>query len=653
MKQSFLILLLLSVASFVVAQTPTKLIGTPIGSPSVDYTSGTISYTEHQPSHVFDGDYATYYASYNRSYTYVGLDLGTPHVITSVEIAPRQGWPQRVKLAVIQGANRADFSDAIALTIVPSALAENKMTTFALQCSQAFRYVRYVTPSNVRCNVAELAFYGYAGAGSATQYPQLTNLPTLNIQTTNNEEINSRENYVAARITIVSNQGTKFFTDSISIRGRGNASWNFPKKPYKFKLNTKSTLLDMPASAKDWTLINTYGDKTLMRNLVAYHFSEALQMPYTVQSRLVDVVLNGEYVGTYQLTDQKEVGKNRVEVEKMAATDVQLPELSGGYFVEWDAYAYDEDLYFITNRNGIPVTVKSPKADAIVPEQYAYLTNAMNQLVDVAYSASYQNALTGHRAHLESETFLKYQLVNELAGNTDTYWSMNLYKRRNDPLFYTGPVWDVDLGFDNDNRTYPINQLNDFLYKTKGSTANGVIPFVNRVMTDPYMVQQRKTIWADARSSGRLTPQRVLAFIDSLTQEINQSQQLNFERWDILNSYVHQNPRALGSFAAEVNALRTYVEARFIWMDAHLNYLPSQEKPVQQNTLQWHCANKQLVITEAQPGTHIALIDLQGKVVVNKLIQASTLQIALLPGIYMLKAIYPNEQCVTYKVMIH
>ena len=295
----FPILLFLLLSLSLVSQNSVELTGTPIGSVAVDYSTGQSSQVVNQPGHVVDKDYSTFYASLDRSNTYVGLDLGTPHVITSVAIAPRQDWEIRAELAVIEGANNADFSDAIALTIIPTAPKQNQMTTYTISCSKGFRYVRYVSPNNVRCNVAELAFYGYDSAGDNSLLPQLTNLPTVNIHTTDGVDITSRDYYLTGVITIISNNGTHFYTDSLSIRGRGNASWGFQKKPYKIKLNNKARLLGMKANAKDWTLINNYGDKTLIRNLLAFHISEQLQMVYTPQVLMEVVVFNGESKGTY------------------------------------------------------------------------------------------------------------------------------------------------------------------------------------------------------------------------------------------------------------------------------------------------------------------------------------------------------------------
>lgn len=99
----------------------------------------------------------------------------------------------------------------------------------------------------------------------------------------------------------------------------------------------------MPAKARKWTLINNYGDKTLMRNALAFKISEAIGMDYTPACRLVDVIVNGEYEGTYQLCDQIEIRKNRVGITEMAPVDIAEPNLSGGYLLEVDAYADQEN----------------------------------------------------------------------------------------------------------------------------------------------------------------------------------------------------------------------------------------------------------------------------------------------------------------------
>jgi len=552
---------------FTLSAQPVQLLkGEIIGTKkSVDYSTGSISDSVNSIKNVFDGDYTTYFASYERSGTWVGLDLGTPHVITKIGYSPRITQPSRVELAVLEGANDPDFTDAIPIYIIPDAAGERKMTMAEISCSKGFRYVRYITPSDDRCNLAELQFFGYPGEGDHSKLYQPTNLPVIVVHTENSQDIVEKELYLNGTIKVISEEGEAFFADTLRIRGRGNASWSFPKKPYKIKFFEKHKMPGLPANAKEWTLINNYGDKTLMRNLLAFDISKRLEMIYTPAGTPVDVILNGEYKGNYQLCDQVEVRKNRVDITEMETTDIAGTNLTGGYFIEIDAYASSEVSWF-TSAKGMPVTIKSPEDDKITSEQREYIESYFNKMEQSVFG-NYMDDDADFRDYLDATSFFKNLLIGEFCGNTDTYWSTYMYKERNSDLFITGPIWDYDLAFENDNRTYPINSLNDFIFKTKGSAANGMKSFVSNIIAGDRSKREISALWLAARESGKITPETMESLVDSLAALLNESQALNFKRWPILNSKVHQNPVARGSYQAEVDAVKHYIMERIDWMD--------------------------------------------------------------------------------------
>ena len=318
-------------------------------------------------------------------------------------------------------------------------------------------------------------------------------------------------------------------------------------------------MLDAPAKAKKWTLINNYGDKTLMRNLLAFELSRRMGMPYTPYATAVDVLLNGEYKGCYQLCDQIQIHKNRVSITEMTPQDNSGEALTGGYLVEVDAYANQEASWFNSSK-GNPVTIKSPDSDSITATQKSYINSYFKKM-----EQSWQT-------YLDLNTFLRHFLVGELSGNTDTYWSVYMYKERNDDMVYTGPVWDFDLAFDNDNRTYPVNQSNDYIYQSKGSCAGNMRKFVdNIVINNASAKSQLLNIWDEVRQAG-LTEEYMTAYIDQWEETLQQSQHLNFLRWPIMNQKVHQNPKLWGSYEAEVQNVRRFMQERFAWMDKRLNY---------------------------------------------------------------------------------
>jgi F5/8 type C domain. len=99
-----------------------KLTGKVMGTREcVDYSNTSSSTTTvNTCANAFDGNLNTFFASWERNYTWAGLDLGSPHVITRWGGRPRndsQG-PKRVQLGVFEGANREDFMDALPIYLI-------------------------------------------------------------------------------------------------------------------------------------------------------------------------------------------------------------------------------------------------------------------------------------------------------------------------------------------------------------------------------------------------------------------------------------------------------------------------------------------------------------------------------------------------------
>ena len=607
---------------------------------SVDYNTNNPSTTVNPKSNAFDGKLNTYFASYDRSYTWVGLDLGVKHIITKVAFAPRHDMspisagPERLLLGVFEGANNPDFGDAVPLLIITDPPPVNVLTSRNVSCSKGFRYVRYVGPSDVRCNIAEIEFWGYKAEGNNSNLHQLTNIPTVTIHTTNAQEITSKNTYIKGIVTIINN-GT-IFTDSLEIRGRGHASWGFPKKPYKIKLKSKVNLFGLPSKERDWVLINNWGDKTLMRNLLAFDLSKKFDMAYTTSAFPVDLILNGEYKGCYQLCEHIEAAPGRVEIQQMNVSDIVLPYLSGGYILEVDAYAgQDADTWFSSFRLGTPVKVKYPKTDNIVNQQYNYIRNQYGNMEDAIFYSNYKDPVNGYRRLFDVESFIRHFLVGEISANIDTYWSTYIYKDRNNDLFKFGPVWDFDLAYENDGRVYPVNNRTQWVYEI-GSSANGFRTLVNRLFTDETFVARLRAVYSDYRDRGIITKETLLKVVDNYAADIYQSQRLNFMRWNILNSIVHQNPATYGSYEGEVNNVRNFIIKRIDWIDKKLNYIPNPTDSPVISTLSD-------IIVYSLPGAicfdnvnepvNIMITGIEGKTILSKTIDNNT-SISIMKGAY-------------------
>lgn len=576
MKPTFFLILcsLFAIQNVVSKELKGDIIGTFTG---YDYSTGKKSSTVNTAKNVFDENLNTYFASNLLSKGWVGVDLGTPCKITRIGWAPahEQNGPKKTILGIFEVANNADFSDAIPIQIIKNAPQPNRFNYITIKTNGAFRYIRYIGPEGSRCLIAELRIWGEESSDIGDQFYQVTDLPTVVINTNNGIDPTDKVNEIPCLVTIISDEGQSFSQHPGTTRLRGNASMNFPKKPYRIKYEEKWRVLDSPARAKKWTLINNYGDKTLMRNILAFEISKRLGIGFTPFCRPVDVIFNGDYKGCYQLCDQLDIRKNRIDIHEMTPDDIEGEALTGGYLLEVDGYATKEPKYFISSRK-TPVNIRYPDPDDITSEQYTYIRTYYEEFEESFYKIGvWQDSLKGYRKYLNLPSFHRHFLVGELSGNTDTYWSTYMSKDRNQSQFFVEPVWDFDIAFDNDYRTYPICNRGDYIYRSGGSHAGEFNKFVDRILIyDKKALNDLQSMWAYARRKQDITVESLHAFIDSIANLLDESQTLNFTRWPILSTKEHMNHSALGSYANEVQALKNYISDRIAWMDNKLKYNP-------------------------------------------------------------------------------
>ena len=164
----------------------------------------------------------------------------------------------------------------------------------------------------------------------------ISRLPVVYIDTPNAVAITSKEDWTKnSSIKIINTDGSEDYSNNkLQIRGRGNSTWTYPKKPYALKLKDDSEILGMPAH-KRWVLLANWMDRTLLRNDVSFQIAKQTCMEWTPRGKFVEVVLNGKHIGNYYLCEQIKVDANRVNIAKMETTDVSGDALTGGYLMEW------------------------------------------------------------------------------------------------------------------------------------------------------------------------------------------------------------------------------------------------------------------------------------------------------------------------------
>ena len=512
---------------------------------------------------------------------WTGLDLGTPHVITRVGWSLRDAFveDESVVLGLFEGSNRPDFVDAIPLYMITEKGTPGIMSYADVSVSRGFRYVRWCAPADSQSDVVEVAFIGQEGVGNDTHFYQISNLPTLSYHTYSGIEPYDKVHELESEMCLIYDGGTRLQEYPVLARERGNGSRYelFKKRPYRIKFNDgkshhmlKDSPLQSPAKSKKWVLMPNWREKSLMRNNIAFEMSRRLGLRYTPWIQNVDVIVNGEYKGNYQLADQVTVDPNRVDVAEMLPEDNEDYSITGGYLLEITSPG-GEQYHFSSNIGGIPVDVKYPDDKDITSEQFSYIRNAFNEMESLLWSSNYTHPDKGYRSKLDLESFLRFFLVEEFAGNHDAMWSIYVYKERDDDQLHFGPVWDFDLSMDNDQRSYPVNGKPYWLYNY-GSAVTGIRDFVSRILSDPYANEMLSNIWAGMRESGAFTAESLCAFVDSLGQVLDESQKLNFTRWDNLGQLLTLQQFAPGTYQGELDIIKNYLKGRIRWIDKKLGY---------------------------------------------------------------------------------
>jgi hypothetical protein len=406
----------------------------------------------------------------------------------------------------------------------------------------------------------DLVKYTVAAADNSKKYYVVkfndNNVPALYINTSGTA-ITSKEIYVAGTVKTVSNFNTESATLVMEIKGHGNSTWtDLPKKPYKIKLDKKASLLGMPAT-KSWILLANYADKTLMRNEVAFSLSRSIGRAATVTSRYVELYVNNVYLGNYQLTQQ--VKEGLVGIEEQSKTDVTLPNISGGYLLEQDLFPNAEPVYFRTAKN-MPFDVKYPDED-INQEQKDYIKAHFQKAEDALFAANFADPVNGYRKYIDVDSYVDYYIVNEVIGNPDIFRSTSLYKKRNDDKIYTGPIWDFDKAANNDNR--PGNQVNGLMLNAAFEPKT----WIKKMMEDPTFRQKIRSRWNELKPKIYAVP----GVLDQLAKQLAYSQVYNFTKWDILTKKIYLEIQVAGSYAGEVQYLKTFLTNHITWLDQKFN----------------------------------------------------------------------------------
>lgn len=427
-----------------------------------------------------------------------------------------------------------------------------------------------------------------------------SNLPIV-ILNTNGKTIPDEPKITAQMKIIWNDDGSRnYVTDTnfnynglIGIEMRGSSSqYYFPKKQYAVETrdsdgeNLNVPLMGLPEE-NDWILHAPYSDKTLMRNVLAYALHEKMGW-YASRCRFCELVLNGQYQGVYILMEKIKRDDNRVDINKLKEDEISGDDLPGGYIIKIDKDTGDNNGGWTSNyppKEGSHFNINYqyhiPKNDDIVEEQRQYIQGKVDYFETIMSRSDYDNSETGYPSIINSESFIDFSLMNELAKNVDGFrLSTFLYKDKdsNDPRFYAGPIWDFNLGFGNANYyqgQYNSEWMLDIFYNDSWFlTDDHQPPFYWRKLwyCQTYR-KQAENRWNELRN-GVLSTQYIFGMIDSIATLLDEAQDRNYQRWDeVLGEYIWPNPSGFENrrtYQSEINYMKSWISGRLSWMDHNI-----------------------------------------------------------------------------------
>ncbi len=395
---------------------------------------------------------------------------------------------------------------------------------------------------------------------------QLTNIPTiyLTVPDAIGKDINSVlfktgnvAEYHAATIEVVDNTGAISFTeDKLEIKVRGNETAKGDKKPYRLKFGkdekdaagnvTKSHKHDMLGSGyakRNWVLLANQKDGTLLHNALAYHIGQAVGMEFCPGYKFADLVINGQYRGSYQISDHVEVGSHRIDVDE--DTGMYLESTRGDMVEEPGVSA-----------GALGISIKNPEytETADIESLKAKVTNIFTKAN--TYMGVYGtpcddelfcNPKTGWRSIFDEETLVKYYIGVNITGNHDGFMTVKMYCNEGEKLHF-GPLWDFDTSYgqyDDGKTLCEDTQLGAPLFTNYANTI---------VKKDPVFVKKVHDKLHALIDEGLET--KLLTAINTMANEVEPSYHLNRTIWT--------NNGA--DYSGQTSELKQYVSTHLSWL---------------------------------------------------------------------------------------
>lgn len=419
------------------------------------------------------------------------------------------------------------------------------------------------------------------------------------------------------------NDPSNIYSGHIGIEIRGATSSGYPQKPFNVETrnsdgtNNNVSLLGMPAE-NDWVLLSNYNDRSLIRNTLAYKIFGEMGN-YSVKTSLCEVLIDSSYRGIYVFGEKIKRDNNRVDIAKLTSNDNSGDDVTGGYILEqnyWDANNSFLSNYSPIDHPGFDIhfVYKEPDADSITLPQKNYIASFIDSLEDALYSPNFADTALGYRKYLDTESFIDYFIVNELARSNDGFKKSVYFhkdKYSNGGKLKAGPVWDFDWAwknmygctiFESTDGSGWAHHINDC------PTDNYSCGYYVRLLQDSSFNNELRCRYETFRTS-ILDTAYLFNYMDSIRNLVQLAQARHFQKWPLLG--VSGQAPEVGPIAttynAELDTLKNWIQLRLNWLDANI---PGNCTNIQVNT-NYH---KQNSIFNCYPNPSTGLINFEGNI---------------------------------------
>ena len=400
-----------------------------------------------------------------------------------------------------------------------------------------------------------------------------SNLPIIIINTENGAEIPDEPKILGTMKIIQRPDGARnFLTDAnnddflnysgtIGIETRGSSSQALPKKPYGIDtleddgIEDKGVkLLGMPKE-DDWILNSFAFDDSMMRDYISYEMSREMGQ-YAANLKYCEVVLNGDYIGLYALSEKIKRDGDRVNIAKLSDDENSLPEVSGGYLMQTDRVS-DEDPEAWYN-NGAGYIHEKPNSDDITSQQSSYIESVFRSLDNNANNA---NITSGYPSIIDIPSFVDYMLMAEIASNADAYALSTYYHKDRGGKLRAGPVWDYNLTYGNDLFDFfgtPYDRSHTYVWQFNYSNTGSYFwgDLFNNSTFKCYLAKRFDELTEEGQP---LSFNYLSNLIDNTAELISEATERENERWETIDD-----------FSGEIANMKVWIQERITWMRNNL-----------------------------------------------------------------------------------